>query len=193
MSFRKILLTIFILLIAVVSFWIGRASMEPRGMVPLKALPDSYRQAILTSYPWLQKAQEFHIANYSIYVPKKQTNDELLISYGNKIISVDRHNVTLGLDTDKNGVVVLTDDKHNGIFNSLSYDYFDNTGHLIGTAYDWNRVGQPDIKTVYKTKETYVWLLDKWRSLIKKDGVAGVEIDGIWKKVKKVDSRYVLE
>lgn len=193
MTFKKIILTVFILLISITSYWLGRFSVEPKGKVPLKELPDLYRQALLTSYPWLQNAQEFQIANYSIYAPKKQANDELLISYGSKIISVDRYNVTLGLDTGKNGVVVLTDDKHNGVFNSLSYDFFDDAGHLIGTAYDWNRAGQPDLKTIYKTKETRVWLLDKWRILTKKDGVAGVDIDGAWKKVKKVDSRYVLE
>ena len=189
---RSILLITLIVVTSLISFWFGRFSMQPKGSVPLNKLPDSYRQALLTSYPWLKDAREVHLNDYAIYVPKNQANGEVLITYMNRIIGMDKYNITLGLDTEKNGVVVLSDDKHNGLFNSLSYDYFDDAGHVIGTAYDFNRTAQPGLKTVYNPKETFVWIPDKWRKLIKKDGVAGVEIDGVWKKVNKVYGGYVL-
>jgi len=189
---RLILWVALIVVASLISFWFGRFSMQPKGAVPLNKLPDSYRQALLTSYPWLKDAREVHLNDYAIYVPKNQTNSDLLITYMNRIIGMDKYNITLALDTRKNGVVVLSDDKHNGVFNSLTYDYFDNAGHIIGTAYDLNRSGQPGLKTVYNPKETFIWILDKWRKLVKKDGAAGVEMDGVWKKINKVDSGYVL-
>lgn len=187
-----------LIIVSLSSFMLGKYSAKFENFVVYKdvtvMLPDDLREVVLSAMPWLKNAAGLTIGALEIYVPNdgkktKGTSPEYLIfnkEYGYSLfLTKDSIGANLSVDDGDLNTFIISDDKGDKSFSSISYEYLDKHGKVLGNIHDLNRDGQFDVNSVWNRDDGYteIWVENGWYKPKAKNNQSGVLIEDEWRPV----------